>query len=38
LPLSTRPLLLGGIQQTAHLIWELVSTSGKETRYSPTFV
>jgi hypothetical protein len=25
--LSTRPLLLRGIQQTAHLIWERVSTS-----------
>ncbi len=24
LTLSTRPLLLGGIQQTAHLIWERV--------------
>ena len=27
LTLSTRPLLLRGIQQTAHLIWERVSTS-----------
>ena len=27
LTLSRRPLLLGGIQQTAHLIWERVSTS-----------
>lgn len=27
LTLSTRALLLRGIQQTAHLIWERVSTS-----------
>jgi Lipocalin-like domain len=27
LTLSTRPLLLRGIQQTAHLIWERISTS-----------
>ena len=27
LTLSTRPILLRGIQQTAHLIWERVSTS-----------
>ena len=28
--LSTRPLLLRGIQQTAHLIWERVSTSEQQ--------
>jgi hypothetical protein len=27
LTLSTRALLLRGIQQTAHLIWERISTS-----------
>jgi Lipocalin-like domain len=27
LTLSTRPILLGGVQRTAHLIWEAVGTS-----------
>ena len=27
LVLSTRPILLGGVQRTAHLIWEAVGTS-----------
>ena len=27
LTLSTRPILLGGVRQTAHLIWEAVGTS-----------
>ena len=28
LTLSTRPILLGGVQRTAHLIWERARTSG----------
>jgi hypothetical protein len=34
LTLSTRALLLRGIQQTAHLIWERVSTPEQKTRCS----
>jgi hypothetical protein len=35
LTLSTRALLRRGIQQTAHLIWERVSTPERYTLYSP---
>jgi hypothetical protein len=38
LTLSTRTLLLRGIQQSAYLIWERLSTSENQTRCSPECV